>query len=129
MGGVLVPTFIGGASSWSVADWLEKEATSDPATGGLATITFPQLASDERWLIERAVCYCDSSTATTLRLYRSGLAPTALRSGSDTGNFDEADYPRGLVLFEGSQLIAQWSGASTGARGVLTLQVQKLVRA
>ena len=125
-----LPTYVGTASaSWQLVDWQLPTWTSQPATGGRATIECPQLAPDELWLIDRAVAYCSSTTATRLRLYDSAVDPSRLPSGSASGNFDEADYPAGLVLRPSTSLIAQWTGCSDGALATLTLQVRQLRRA
>jgi hypothetical protein len=76
------------------------------------------------------VCSSTSTTATKFRLYAGSIGPSAFRDGSDTGNFDVADWPAGL-LFRGSRgsLFGQWVGASTGAVGTVTLQVRVLRQA
>lgn len=126
---VVLPTFVGSASSsWQLADWLTPSWSSQPATGGRATITCDQLDNDELWLIEHAVVSCTSSTDTRVRWYDSGVDVQRLRDGSDSGNFDVADWPRGLVLRPSTQLVVEWTGASNGAVGTLTLQVQQLRR-
>lgn len=123
-----LPSSIATASQWQLVDWTDPQLQSQPAVGSVATIEVPQLASDEMWLVDRAVIVCDSSTATTMRLYRDAISPRNIRSGSSHGNFDEADYPGGLLVRPTSRLVAQWVGASAGAIATLTLQARVLRR-
>lgn len=120
MGGVILPYSLGGsAASWQPSDFLDEQWRSQPAAGGRASIEVPQLASDELWSITRAVVTCDSATPTTVRLYADQEHPLNLRSGSNTGNFDEADYPGALQLPPSTALLAVWTGASDGATATL----------
>jgi hypothetical protein len=120
-----VPT----ASQWQLVDWVEPIFDSSAATGGLATITVDQLASDQMWLIDRAVVSCTSAAKTAARLYVNGVVARGLRSGSTVGNFDEAEYPSGLLVRPGSQLIARWTGCTDGAIATLALQARLFRRA
>lgn len=113
-----------GAGAWTVSEWRRVSIVSQPAAGGIATAAGPQLDLSELWLVDRAVVSCDSSTPTRVRLYEGQVGPGALLSGSASGNFDEADYPTGVLIQSGSQLVAVWSNASDGARGTAVLQVR-----
>lgn len=106
-------------------DYRYITATSPAAAGGTATATFPQLGQ-EAWLIDRAIASCTSSTETALRLYEGNPSPGFLLSGTARGNFDEADYPAGVLISPGTQLLAVWTLASDGAVGTLRLQVRVL---
>lgn len=121
--GIVLPTYVGSASQWQLSDWDEIQETSDPAVAGVATIELEQVPPGELWLLEHSVSYCTSSTATTMRLYAGAPDPLRLRDGSDRGNFDVAEWPRGLLFREGSSIVAQWSGCSAGAVAAITLQV------
>lgn len=112
------------ASGWTLYDWRELQATSTAAASGTASLTFDQVPDSELWLIDRMVSYCDSTTDTRVRVYRSQTDPRSLRDGSNSGNFDVTEYPQGLLLRAGGQLLAQWTGASDGARGTLTVQLR-----
>ena len=129
MGGILLPTSVAAASQWQLVDWLEVEEQSAPAAGGLATIQLEPLGTDELWLIDHMVASCTSTSATALRLYVDDVRPLRLRDGSDRGNFDVADWPAGLLVRPSRSLIAQWSPASVGAIGTLTLQARLFRRA
>lgn len=129
MTGIILPTATGGtATGWALVDFQIVQRTTDPAAGGTATLTLPQLAFDELWLVDHAVVSCTSQTSTTVRWYADTVDPARLLDGSDTGNFDVADWPAGLQLAPGSCLVSVWSGADDGAVGVLTLQARVLRR-
>jgi hypothetical protein len=125
---VPVPYSLPTSSQWQLMDWTDPVLTSAAAAGGTMQVQFRDLDVNELWLIDRAVIQCDSTTDTKLRLYAATAAPANLLSGSDseavTGNFDEAEYPRGLLLRPSQCLLAVWTGASTGARGTIRLQAQ-----
>lgn len=123
---VPVPTTLPSTSGWQVADWLDRSFSSAPAgADGLATITLPQLPSNERWQLTHAVVSCTSTSTTQARHYLDGVAPAALRDGSNSGNFDVGDWPMGLWIPPGRALVTQWSGCSSGA--VATLNVQAVI--
>jgi hypothetical protein len=125
---VVLPTSVSAAGGWQLADWTDPVRTSGAAAGGTMQVEFPQLDVEELWLIDRAVIQCTSTTDTKLRLYASNAGAPGLLSGSDsdasTGNFDEAEYPQGLLLRPGQLLLAVWTGASDGARGTIRLQAR-----
>lgn len=129
MTGVHLPTALPQAGAWQVADWRTIQRASAPAAAGVASIEFPQLSSDEQWLIDHVVAQCASTKATSLRLYDTTVGVGGLLSGTTNGNLNEADYPSGLLLRSSSSLIAQWTNASDGAIGTLTLQARVLRRA
>lgn len=115
-----------GAGSWTVTDYRREVLTSAPAAGGVAVAYGPQLDNGEAWLIDRAVVSCTSSTATACRLYESTASPAFLLSGTASGAFDEADYPAGLLVPSGRQILAVWTGCSDGAVGTAGLQIREL---
>lgn len=117
------------AAGWQLVDFLRHTVRTEPAAGSQAAVDLGQLDPDELWLVDRAVVSCDSTTKTSLRLYETTPDPLRLLSGSDLGNFDEADYPTGLQVAPSTSLVAVWSNASDGARGVLRLQGRVMRRA
>lgn len=119
---VTLPTPIPSTSGWQMTDFLRLRLRSSPAYAGQAVLDAGQLDSDVLWMIDHTVVSCDSLTRTVLRFYESAADPTRYLSGSNTGNFDEADYPGGLQVAPATSLVAVWSGASDGARGLLALQ-------
>lgn len=125
---VPAPYSLPSTSSWQLMDWLDQSTLSAPAAGGAITITLPALDSDTQWLVTRAVIGCTSTASTGFRLYVDGPANANLRSGSNSGNYDEADYPQGLLIRPGRALVAAWTGCTDGAIAVLNLQAQILKR-
>jgi hypothetical protein len=121
-----LPTSISTASQWEIVGWRRFSAKSPAAVGSSCTALLPQLSSGEMWLVDRAVVTCTSAAATSVRLYDSSPDPNRLLSGSNSGNFDEADYPAGLLVESGSQLIAVWSNATAGAVGTINVQARVL---
>lgn len=123
-----LPYGISTASQWQLLGWRRLTVRTDAAAGGVATARFPTLATDEQWLIDRAVASCTSTLDTSLRLYDGSADVNRLLTGSDRGNFDEADYPGGLLLEANGQLLAIWTGASTDAVGTISVQLRLLGR-
>jgi hypothetical protein len=119
---VPVPTAVPATSSWRVADWLDRAYNSTPAAGGAALLTLPALPDNERWQLTHMVAACTSTTTTALRLYLDSVAPASFRDGTNSGNFNVADWPQGLWIPPGRQLLAQWTGCSDAAIGTLTVQ-------
>jgi hypothetical protein len=118
---VLPQQTVAPAASWAFHDFLNLQPVTQPAAGGRAEFGLPQLGPDDLWLLEHMVAYCDSTTPTRLRLYNGAADPLRLLDGTAKGNFDVADWT-GLQLPPFGALVAVWSGASDGARGVLTIQ-------
>jgi hypothetical protein len=111
-------------SQWAVTDWGTPNAVTPPAAAGRALVNFGTLDTGTQWLVDRAVIVCDSTTDTALRLYADEVSTRNLLSGSDRGNFDEAEYPSGLLIRGGSALLAVWTGCSAGAVATIRLQTR-----
>lgn len=125
--GVILPSQSPPAGRWSVADFVTMRYESAPHDGaGPLVIEGPQLDPAEMWLIDHAVVACTSSEPTEVRWYESQLDPRFLLDGSAEGNFDVADWPNGLQVSPSRALLIAWDGATTGAVGVVTLQVRVL---
>jgi hypothetical protein len=125
---VTLPVPVPVAKGWQLADLRPVQRRSEPAADGLATIELQQLGPDEIWLVDHMVVVCDSTAPTVLRLYAGTVSPLALLDGSDSGNFDVAEWPTGLLVSQSTSLIAQWSGVDDGATAVLTLQARIMRR-
>jgi len=124
-----VPSALPSTSSWQVADWLDRNWSSDPAgSDGVALITLPALPDNERWQLTHSVVGCTSATATRVRHYLDSVTNGALREGSDKGNFDVADWAQGLWVPPGRVLITRWTGCTPGAVATLALQATILRR-
>jgi len=119
---VLLPQPLPATGGWQLVDWRDDSYTSPPAAGGVATITLPQLDSAERWQLTHMVASCAGTAAPAMRLYLGSVQPLNFRDGTASGAFDVADWPMGLMLPPGAQLIAQWTGCNTGDVAALSLQ-------
>jgi hypothetical protein len=119
-----LPTPIPSNSGWQLVDKIDRsfKSTTPAGSTGLVTVTLDQLDTATRWVLTHMVASCTSTSATAMRLYFGSVAVNGFRDGTDRGNFDVADWPAGLFVPAGTQLIAQWSGASTGATAALALQ-------
>lgn len=124
--GLVLPVQVAPASSWALYDYRSVRTSSAPAVGGVAQLEV-DVDPDELWLLDHAVSACNSSTATSVRLYSGSVSDLALIDGTLSGNFDVADWPNGLQL-NGTNLVVRWDGCSDGAIGVLTLQARILRR-
>jgi hypothetical protein len=127
---VPAPYALPATSSWAVADWLDHAYVSTPAgADGVAVATVPALPDNERWQLTHAVISCTSTVGTQLRLYLDESVTTGnLRDGSNSGNFNVADWPMGLWIPPGRSFTARWTGCSAGAVGILALQATILRR-
>jgi hypothetical protein len=122
MGGVFLPSAAPPAAGWTLVDILDAAARTDPAAGGVAVAAFAQLAGSDLWLIDHAVVSCTSGEGTQVRWYNTIISPSYLLDGSDSGNFDVADWPAGLRVGPSEQLLARWDGADDGAVGIVHIQ-------
>jgi hypothetical protein len=100
--------------------------TTPAAAGGLATVELAQVPHDERWLLDRAVVQCDSTTPTVAFLYLNDIEDRGVLDGTRVGNFDVADNTQPILLDGGGVLKVQWQGASNGAKGTARLQLRIL---
>ena len=122
-----VPTYQAPGQSWRLVDYRPAvilTATADAT--GVATATGPQVDPGYMWAIQRAVCSSTSTAQSRLRIYEGSPAVGNLLTGSGSGNYDEADYPLGLLVSQSRELVAVWSGADPGSACTLRLQVAVL---
>jgi hypothetical protein len=125
----ILPTAVpGGGSGWQYLGYKDPSPVlvTPPAAAGSGTmrVVGAQVPPQEQWVIDRAVVSSTSTSTTSVRLYDGSVAPGLLLSGSNAGNYDEADYPAGLLLGATSQLLVVWTGAGDGAVGTIRLQVR-----
>lgn len=116
------------ASSWQVVDFVTKTYRTPPAAGGVAEVYADQLDPGTMWSIQRAVVFSTSTAETSAWLYDGSADPANLLSATLSGNYDEAEYPSGLLLGQSRQLLAHWDGATDGAIGTIRLQVALMRR-
>lgn len=121
-----VPTYTAPSGSWRLVDWLDQSWQATAGGDGTATITLDPLDPAERWRITRSVVSSTSSSSTSVRHYLGSVATGNLRSGSNTGNYDEADYPAGLMIPPTGVYVTVWTGCTPGASCTLALQADIL---
>lgn len=122
----VLPTPVGSASGWQLTDYRQLTYVSGPAIGGTMTAYADQLDVDVMWLVDRAVVSSTSTAQTAARHYNGSTGAGRLLSGTNSGNYDEADYPNGLLVPAGGQLLTVWTLADAGAVGTVNLQVREL---
>jgi hypothetical protein len=119
-----LPVALGPA--WSLVDLRHRVLKTKAAAGGYAVAELEQVPQDERWLIDRVVVQCDSTTPTVAFLYLNELEDRGVLDGTRVGNFDVADQTRPILLDGGGRLLVRWAGASNGAIGTVRLQLSIL---
>lgn len=125
---VPLPTSIASSSQWQVTDWLDRCWTGVADSSGVALVTLPVLADNQRWLLTHMVCGATSTAQTQMRLYLDSVANQCLRDGSNSGNFDVADWSPGLMVPPSRSLIARWSGCNPSDTVFLSVQATILQR-
>jgi hypothetical protein len=122
--GVVLPQAVAGtAAGWVLTDFANPpQLVSAPAVAGSCRVMLPALDLTERWSIDHAVVACTSPTPTSVRWYADVADAAHLLDGSNSGNFDVAEWPAGLQIAPGTSLLVVWSGAADGAVGTVTLQ-------
>lgn len=106
-----------------------RETVNGSESGGVIEARLGPVPAGFQREIERMTIVSDSSSVTTFRLYVDRVVPENLRSGSTSGNFDEAEYDPAIELAGGETLILRWTGASAGAVGSSTIQYEDRPRA
>lgn len=118
-----LPTQTPAASKWSVWDYQDRSKTTPAAAAdGLCRVEFDQVPDNELWLIDRIVISNDSTFETVFSLYKQAVADGNRLDGTDIGNLNVADESAPIVVQPNTLLIALWTGASTGARGMISIQ-------
>jgi hypothetical protein len=119
---VPVPYSLPVSSSWQLVDWADKTYTGTADASGVALITLDQLPDYERWQLTHMVAGAATTAAPSMRLYLDSVSNGCLRDGTSAGAFDVADWPAGLMVPPGRQLLARWTGCNPGDPVFLTLQ-------
>lgn len=123
---MFLPVQSSAAGGWSLWDFRQETLSSPQATasGQQLYVTLGPVPQDELWLINRLVVSCDSSLDTTAGVYLDVIDPARAIDGTDTGNFDVADYASPLQLPGATAMVCAWEGAAAGAQGILRAQYQ-----
>jgi len=120
-----LPTSIASVSQWTFTDWRDIKATSAGADPfGVATITLDPVPDGEQWLLDRAVIQCTGALNGHMRMYANSFTALELLDGTDTGRFDVAEWPSGLLVRTAAALVIQWTGCDAGAVGRFRAQAR-----
>ncbi len=103
---------------------LRAEAVADAA--GVITINLGAPPFGSWWLVDRLVVRADAVVATEVRVYVGEVTPTNEKDATPAGNADVSEYPRGLYVAGGADLIIQWTGATAGDVGYCSAQVAEM---
>lgn len=122
----VLPTYTPPAGSWQLVDWLDQSWAATAGDDGTATLTLDALGPAVRWRITRSVVSSTSAASSSVRHYLGSVGVGNLRSGSNSGNYDEADYPAGLMIPPTGVYVTQWTGCTPGATCTLALQAEIL---
>lgn len=131
MSGFVLPTYSSpAAGGWAVVDYKPAlTLTAKAGPDGTATATAAQIDVGYMWAIQRAVLSTSSTNGgTKARLYDGAVTAGSLLSGTDSGNYDEADYAAGpgMLVDQGRQLSVVWTGLNAGDTCTARLQVAVL---
>lgn len=118
------------AAGFSIVDYETAELSGDPST----SLRFPGVPAGQMWQVTRATVANNGAAACQVRLYvvtvGAALTQADIRSGTNNGQFDEADYPDlGLWVLGGQQLVAQWVNATAGSTSSISVQYRLLAQA
>lgn len=119
----------GSGAGLRVLDYRREAASSEPAAGGTARVSFDGPDSSRLWLVERIAISCTSSTATSARVYAGDVGPLFLVDSTESGNADIADETSPVLVESTRPLIIVWSGVQDGATATATIQYQLVERA
>lgn len=103
---------------------LRGEGLAD--AGGVCTVELGTVPPDNQvWLVERIVVASDSVAATQFALYRNQVDLGARVEWTDGGNGNVADEAQAIRFQPGDVLLAQWTGATIGARCTCSVQYSR----
>lgn len=117
------PAAAAGGAQLQTIDY-RRAALTSPAAGsdGLLTCTFDGPEPARLWLIERITVTTNSTTATACAVYAGPVADQNLIDSTYLGNGDVADEAAPALVESAQPVTVQWTGASAGSVGVVTLQ-------
>lgn len=105
---------------------LRDETTAD--AGGVATIELATVPPDRQiWLVERVVVGSASVLPTQFALYRNAVDLANRVEFTDGGNGNVADEAQPIRFQPADLIIAQWTGATAGARCTVSLQYSRAI--
>ena len=125
-------TFAGVGSTGAglvVVDYRREAKRTTPADGtGVMLVTFDPVPAGLLWLVQRVTVTTTSTTQTQAGVYAGDPTPANLVDGTNSGNLDVADQASPILVDSSVSLNVQWTGASAGAVGTVTVQYQLVQR-
>lgn len=124
-----VPRPLPTTSAWSVYDWLDRSYTGAADATGTATVRLPAVPDAQRWQLTHMVAAATTTApAPQMRLYLDSVSLGTLRDGTTSGVFDVADWPLGLWIPAGAELLAVWTSLHPGDPVTLNMQATLYLR-
>lgn len=115
---MFLPTQLGPASTWSVADFAQKWVTTKAAAGGTASAEVATVPQDELWLIDFVrVSASPIPAAQNVRAYVCHDTEDFDVMGTATGQYDVADQNSPLHAPGGTLVLLVWKDMPNGAIG------------
>ena len=112
-----------------VIDYRTSSLRSGPApASGIVTLTFPQVADGQLWLVERITVTSTSSTNTAAVVYAGDIDTVNVVDGTNSGNLDLADELSAILVDSTLALTIAWSGVSVGKICTARIQYQIVQR-
>lgn len=114
----------------SITDITYKSAISVAgATSGIAVATFDQVPSGTKWMVDRLIVSLPGATGYAYVYDDPSMGQRSLLDGTTTGAFAPGDYPAGMLIDEGQQLVVQWQGVPVGSEtfGIARVQLRSLL--
>lgn len=115
---MFLPTQLGPASTWSVADFGRRWVYSDPAAGGTARATVATVPQDELWLVDFVRVSADPIPVDQdVRAYVCHDTEDWDVMGTATGQYDVADQSSPIQVPGGTNILLVWKDMPNGAVG------------
>lgn len=115
---MLLPTQLGPASTWSVADFGQKWVTSKGAANATASVEVATVPQDELWLVDFVrVSASPIPASQDVRAYLCHDTQDFDVMGTATGQYDVADQNSPIHCPGGTVILLVWKDMPTGATG------------
>lgn len=107
------------------SDILQEAVSAIADATGTAVGRIGPFRGFERWYIRGLTTQSDSTDEVELRVYRGGVSDSNLVASSYSGKLDTAGGSA-IRLSPGEELVAQWTGATVGAKCTLRVEGERL---
>lgn len=115
---MFLPTQLGPASTWSIADFGRRWAFTGPAANGTAQTTVATVPQDELWLVDFVRVSAEPAPADAdVRAYVCLDTEDWDVMGTATGQYDVADQNSPIQVPGGSNILLVWKDMPNGTVG------------